>query len=208
MALQCLEAVPPPPPPVALAVISPHVLSATDDDSPAFAHFLESVSHVAPLEDAAIVSILAVVAVVAAIVIVVVVAVADAVIESPIIVILVVLLRAMPSLTPSLVVSPSLFLRRAPLVLVGCCITSSLIAPPSLLPGLIVESPPLSLRPRLSCCTATAPLSSRHPSLVAPHRLVVALPPLSFIGWRRVDDGRRNMASNKTNEVDHQQRAY
>jgi hypothetical protein len=123
----------------------------TDDDGPAFAHFPESVSHVAPLEDAAVVAIIAVVAIVA-VVAVVVVAVADAVIESPVVV---VLLRATPSSTPSLVAPPSLSSRRAPLVLVGCCITSSLIAPPSLSPRLIVESPPLSLH-------------RRRPSLVAP----------------------------------------
>jgi hypothetical protein len=189
-----------------LAVVSPRVLSATNNDGPAFAHFPESVSHVAPFEDAAIVAIVAVVSVVA--VVVVIVAVTDAVIESPVVIVLVVLLRATPSSTPSLVAPPSLSLRRAPLVLVGCCITSSLIAPPSLSPRLIVESPPLSLHRRLYRCTAAAPLSSRHPSLVAPHRLVIALPPLSLTGWRRVDDGKRNMASNKANEVDHQQRAY
>jgi hypothetical protein len=195
-----------PPPPVALAVVSPRVLSATDDDGPAFAHFPESISHVAPLEDAAVVTIVAIVAVVA--VVVVVVAVADAVIESPVVVVLVVLLCATPSLTPSLVTPPSLSSRHAPLVLVGCCIPSSLIAPPSLSPRLIVESPPLLLHRRLYHCTAAAPLLLRHPSLVAPHRLVIASPPLSLIGWRRVDDGGRNMASNKANEVDHQQHAY
>jgi hypothetical protein len=205
MALQCLEAAPPTPP-VALAVVSPRILSVTNDDGPAFAHFPESVSHVAPLEDATVVAIVAVLAVVAIVVIVV--AVANAVIESPVIVVLVVLLCTMPSSMPSLVAPPSLSLRHAPLVLVGCCITSSLIAPPSLLPRLIVESPPLLLHRRLSHCTAAAPLSLRHPSLVAPHRLVVASPPLSLNGWRRVDDGGRNMASNKTNEVDHQQRVY
>jgi hypothetical protein len=205
MALQCLE-VAPPPPPIALAVVSPRVLLATDDDGPAFAHFPKSISHVAPLEDAAVVAIVAIVAVVA--VVFVVVAVADAVIESPVIVILVVLLRATPLLTPSLVAPPSLSLPRAPLVLVGCCITSSLIVPPSLLPRLIVESPPLLLHRRLYRCTTAAPLSLRHPSLVVPHKLVVALPPLSLIGWRQVDDGEWNMVSNKANEVDHQQRAY
>jgi hypothetical protein len=186
--------------PVALVVVSPRILSATDNDGPAFAHFPESVSHVASLEDAAVIAIIAVLAVVA--VVVVVVAVTNAVIESPVIVVLIVLLRATPSLMPSLFAPPSLSSRRAPLVLVGCCITSSLIAPPSLLPRLIVESPPLSLHHPLSCCTAAAPLLLRHPSLV------VALPPLSLNGWWRVDDGGWNMASNKTNEVDHQQRAF
>ncbi len=93
MAVQCLEAAPPLPP-VALAVVSPRVLLATDNDGPAFAHFPESVSHVAPLEDAAVVAIVAVVAVVAIVVIIV--AITNAVIESPVVVVLVVLLRAMP----------------------------------------------------------------------------------------------------------------
>jgi hypothetical protein len=101
----------------------------------------------------AILAIVAIVAVVA--VVVVVVAVANAVIESPVIVVLVVLLRATPLSTSSLVAPPSLSLRHAPLVLVGCCNTSSLIAPPSLSPRLIVESPPLTLH-------------RRRPSLVAP----------------------------------------
>jgi hypothetical protein len=136
----------PPPPPVALAVVGPHVLLVTDDNGPAIAHFPESVSNVAPLEDAAVVAIVAVVSIIAIIaIVVVVVAVADAVIESPVVVVLIVLLRATPSSTPSLVAPPSLSLRRAPLVLVGCCITSSLIVPPSLLPRLIVESPSLLL---------------------------------------------------------------
>jgi hypothetical protein len=193
-------------PPVALAIVSPRILLATNNDSPAFAHFPESVSHVALLEDAAVISIVAIVAVVA--VIVVIMAVANAVIESPVVIVLVVLLHATPSSKPSLVVPPSLSLHCAPLVLVGCCITSSLIAPLSLLPQLIVESPPLLLHCHLTHCTAAAPLLSHHPSLVASHRLVVALPPLSLIGWRRMDDGERNMGSKKTNEVDHQQRAY
>jgi hypothetical protein len=198
-----------PPPSVTLAVVSPRVLSATNNFGPAFAHFPKSVSYVAPLEDAAVIAIVAIIAVVAvvAIVIVVVMAVADAVIESPVVVVLVVLLRATPSSMPSLGAPPSLSLCRAPLVLVGCYITSSLIAPPSLSTRLIVESPPLLLHRHLSRCTAATPLSLRHPSLVVPHRLVVASPPLSLIGWRRVDDGGQNMASNKTNEVDHQQHA-
>jgi hypothetical protein len=141
MELGCLEAAPPTPPPIALAVVSPRVLLVTNEDGPAFAHFPKSVSHVALLEDAAVVAIVAVVAVIS--IVVVVVAIADAVMESLIIIVLVVLLHAMPSLTPSLVTPPSLSLRSAPLVLVGCCITSSLIGPPSLLPWLIVESPPL-----------------------------------------------------------------
>jgi hypothetical protein len=132
--------------------------TVTDDDGPAFAHFPESVSHVVPLEDAAVVAIVAIVAIVAVVaVVVLVVAVADAVIESPVVV---VLLRATPSSTPSLVAPPSLSSRRAPLVLVGCCITSSLIAPPSLSPRLIVESPPLSLHRRRP--SLVAPSLSRH----------------------------------------------
>ncbi len=143
MALRCVWKRHHPTPPVTLAIVSPRILLVTNDNGPAFAHFPESVSHVAPLEDATVVAIVAVVAVIA--VIVVVVAVANAVIESPVVVILVVLCR-----------------------------------------------------PLLLC----------HPSLIALHWLVVALPLLSLIGWRQVDDGRRNMVSNKTNEVDHQQRAY
>ena len=51
---------------------------------------------------------------------------------------------------PSLVAPPSLSLRCASLVLVGCCIASSLVAPPSLLRRLVVELPPLSPHRRLS----------------------------------------------------------
>jgi hypothetical protein len=102
------------PPPIALAVVSPCILLPTNDDGPAFAHFPESISHVAPLEDAAIVAIVAIVAVVA--IVVVIVAVADAVIESPVIIVLAVLRR------PSLV-APSLSCRAAPS---GCCIAASL----------------------------------------------------------------------------------
>jgi hypothetical protein len=100
------------PPPVALAVVGPRVLSATDDDGPAFfAHFAKSVSHVAPPEDAAIVAVVVVAvvvvnviavvvvtAIVVAVVAVVVVAIANAVIEFPIIVVLIVLLHTAPSL--------------------------------------------------------------------------------------------------------------
>jgi hypothetical protein len=95
---------------------------ATNNNGPAFfAHFAESVSHVAPPEDAAIVAVVVVAVVVidviavvvvavivVALVAVIVVAIADAVIEFPIVVILVVLLRAAPSLT-------SLFPPTAPL---------------------------------------------------------------------------------------------
>ena len=56
---------------------------------------------------------------------------------------------AIPPL-PSLVTPPSLSLRCASLVLVGCCITSSLIVPPSLLHRLFVELPHLSPHCRLS----------------------------------------------------------
>ena len=56
---------------------------------------------------------------------------------------------AVPPL-PSLVAPPSLSSRCASLVLVGCCIASSLVAPPSLLRQLIVELPPLSPHHRLS----------------------------------------------------------
>jgi hypothetical protein len=155
MALRCLEAAHPTPPPVALAVVGPRVLLVTNDNGPAFAHFPKSVSHVAPLEDTAVVTIVAIVAIVAVIaVVVVVVAVTDAVIESPVVIVLVVLLCATPS-TLSLVAPPSLSSRRCPLMLVGCRITSSLIAPPSLSPRLIVESPPLLLH-------------CRRPSLLAP----------------------------------------
>ena len=49
-------------PPVALAVLSPRVLLVTDDDGPAFAHFPKSVSHLAPLEDAAVIAIIAILA--------------------------------------------------------------------------------------------------------------------------------------------------
>jgi len=72
---------------------------------------------------------------------------------------------AVPPL-PSLVVPPSLSLCCASLVLVGCCIASSLVAPPSLLRWLVVELPPLSLHrclslsrfaalPRCHCCRPT-----------------------------------------------------
>ncbi len=56
---------------------------------------------------------------------------------------------AIPPL-PSLVTPPSLSLHCASLVLVGCCITSSLVVPPSLLHRLFVELPPLSPHCRLS----------------------------------------------------------
>jgi len=56
---------------------------------------------------------------------------------------------AIPPL-PSLVTPPSLSLCCASLVLVGCCIASSLVAPPSLLHRLFVELPPLSPHHRLS----------------------------------------------------------
>ena len=52
-------------------------------------------------------------------------------------------LFAVPPL-PSLVAPPSLSLRCTSLVLVGCCIASSLVAPPYLLRQLFVELPPLS----------------------------------------------------------------
>jgi hypothetical protein len=93
---------------------------ATDDDGPAFfAHFAQSVSHVAPPEDAAIVAVVVIAVVVVdvvavvvfavtvvAVVAVVVVAIADAVIEFPIVIVLVVLLRAVPSLTSSFPPAP------------------------------------------------------------------------------------------------------
>ncbi len=101
-------------PPVALAVVSPHVLSVINDDGPAFAHFPESVSHVAHLEDDSVVAIVAVIAIVAVVVIIV--AIADAVIESSVVVVLVVLCR--PSLA-----APSFYRCAA---LAGCCIAASL----------------------------------------------------------------------------------
>jgi hypothetical protein len=94
----------------------------TDDDGPAFfAHFAESVSHVAPPEDAAIVAVVVIAVVVVnviaviivtvigiALVAVFVVAIPDAVIEFPIVVVFVVLLRMAPSLTPSFPPAPPL----------------------------------------------------------------------------------------------------
>jgi hypothetical protein len=96
-------------------VVSLHVLSATNNNGPAFAHFPESISHVAPLEDAAIVAIVSVAAIIAAI-IVVVVDVADALIESPVIVVLVVLWL-------SSLIASFLSCRAAP---AGCCFAASL----------------------------------------------------------------------------------
>ena len=61
--------------------------------------------------------------------------------------------RATPRRTPplpSLVAPPPLSLRCASLVLVGCCIASSLNAPPSLSRQLVVELPPLSPHRHLS----------------------------------------------------------
>jgi hypothetical protein len=55
-------------------------------------------------------------------------------------------LFAVPPL-PSLVAPPSLSLRCASLVLVGCCIASSLVVPLSLLCRLVVELPPLFPHP-------------------------------------------------------------
>jgi hypothetical protein len=114
MALGCLE-VAPTTPPVALAIVGPRILSATNDNGPAFfAHFAKSISHVAPTEGAAIVTVVVVAVVVVDVVTVVVIAVIvvtivavfavaidNAVIEFPIIVVLVVLFRAAPSLTSS-----------------------------------------------------------------------------------------------------------
>ena len=56
---------------------------------------------------------------------------------------------AIPPL-PSLVKPPSLSLRCTSLVLVGCCIASSLVAPPYLLRRQFVELPPLSPHCHLS----------------------------------------------------------
>jgi hypothetical protein len=100
----------------------------TNDDGPAyFAHFAKSISHVAPPEDAAIVPVVVVAVVVVdvvaiviiavtviVIVAVVVVAIADAVIEFPIVVVLIVLLRAAPSLTLSFPPVPPLPLSSFP----------------------------------------------------------------------------------------------
>ena len=61
---------------------------------------------------------------------------------------------AVPPL-PSLVTPPSLSLRCASLVLVGCCIASSLVAPPSLLHRLFLELPPLSPH----CCLSLSLIS-------------------------------------------------
>ncbi len=62
---------------VTLAFIGPCILLATNGNGPAFAHFAKSVSHVAPPEDPVIIAI-----------VVVIVAITNAVIESPVVVLL------------------------------------------------------------------------------------------------------------------------
>ena len=113
MALQCLEAAPTTPPCGPCRCWSPRPLG--NNNGPAFfAHFAKSVSHVAPPEDAAIVAVVVVAVVVIdvvaivivaviviAVVAVVAVAIADAVIEFPIVIVLVVLLCTAPSLKSS-----------------------------------------------------------------------------------------------------------
>jgi len=84
---------------------------------------------------------------------------------------------AIPPL-PSLVTPPSLSSRCTSLVLVVCCIASSLVTPPSLLRRLFVELPPLSPHRRLSL--------SRFASLTRHHRCrptqfaAIGLPPPSL----------------------------
>jgi hypothetical protein len=71
---------------------------------------------------------------------------------------------------PSLVMPPSLMLHCASLVLAGCCIAWSLVAPMSPSRRLVVESSPLSPHCHLSHCTAasliTPPLSRRAVPLI------------------------------------------
>jgi hypothetical protein len=80
---------------------------------------------------------------------------------------------------PSLVMPPSLMLHCASLVLAGCCIALSLVAPTSLSHRMVVESLPLLPHRHLSHCTTTSlimpplslhavPLISRCASLIVP----------------------------------------
>ncbi len=87
--------------------------------------------------------------------------------------------RATPCRT--LVVPPSLSLCCASLMLVGCCITSSLVAPPSLLRRLVVELPPLSPHRCLSL-SRFALLPRRHRCRPTQFAATGLPPPLS---WQR-----------------------
>jgi hypothetical protein len=82
-------------------------------------------------------------------------------------------LFAVPPL-PSLVAPPSLSLRCTSLVLVGCCIASSLVAPPSLLCWLVVELPPLFPHPDQTNASWRSSMASSH----SPHS-----PPLYQPQW-------------------------
>ncbi len=85
---------------------------------------------------------------------------------------------------PSLVTPPSLSLRCTSLVLVGCCITSSLVAPISLLHRLFVELPPLSPHRRLSLSRISRfALLPRRRRCCPTQFAATGLPPPSL--WRR-----------------------